>query len=455
MPLDVLLAAHDAGCWQVAMGQLNEQLDIEEEFFEDLRDRARLAERGRTRAQVLRPHTAQLARIVQAAEDPAVLAAAARLLGHAGDAAHVGVIRPLVDHEQSQVADAAAAAVAMLGQRDGFQRLAAIFDRSQPSWEENREARIASDRLETDALIGLACLGDDASVDLLGKTLLEDLRGLTVKTNDKGREYLDGRPRRTERITSLLGLCDNARAVRWLMEATRFYEEHEDVSRLADRLSLVQALLEYEEQTRELIAEQIAAADFSYIRAFKSNGHYDPYYVPAVHKMMLIEDKTAWTAHQGVTYLWNVGTPEALAVLQDAHAKQIHKDDARMTMRLCEALADLGDDRGLANAYEALVEIAVDTEPPADKDEKRVWEDRREWLEEGAEDILARVERSSIEEFVKSHRNVRKSAERKALIEFLWQLPETPEFIQPTLRQWKSANDSEIAEQAARLLERD
>jgi len=452
-PLETLQAADDAGCWKVALGILRERMKFREALLDD--PRAELEEDLKARAQVLQPHAKWLARIVPKIDDQTLLIDVVGLLGHAGDRGQVDVIGSLLNRSEREVADTAAAALGMLGQQDGFDRLRAVLDRQRPSWDDDRDAYMAYRRLETDVIIALGSIGDDRSVDLLGETLMNDLRRLRVKTNEKEREYLDGRPGRVQKITSILGIADNARAVRWLTDACRFYDEHEDVERLADRIPLVQSLLAYENQTRELIAEHIAKSDFAFIRAFKSNGHYDPYYVPAVHKMMLDPDKTAWTAHQGVSYLWNAGTPEALAVLRDAHEKRMHKDDARTNLYMCEALAALGDDRGLVDAFEALVELFQDTEPPAGEEQKQDWEYRRKWLDDGAKDVLKRARKSSIADFVESHADADQPAERRALIELLWQLPETPESIKMPLRRWQIENKGEIAEQASQLLQRD
>lgn len=214
----------------------------------------------------------------------------------------------------------------------------------------------------------------------------------------------------------------------------------------------------YESRTRDFIAAQIAAGHFAYIRSFKLDGHKNEYYVPAVHKMLLNPAVSAWTVHQGVTYLWNVGSPAALEVLQDAHAHGIQQGDARTWMLICEALAAVGDDRGVRDAFEAHVELFETSEPPADEDARKAWEHRREWLAEGAEDILSRAGRQSILEVVRSRLTSDRPAERRAVMELLWQLPATPESVQVALRQWRSEcdeEDSEFAQQLLRLLDRD
>jgi hypothetical protein len=213
--------------------------------------------------------------------------------------------------------------------------------------------------------------------------------------------------------------------------------------------------VQYEEKTRELVASQIAGGNFAYIRSFKLDDYYDPYYVPAVQKMLLNPDATAWTAHQGVTYLWNVGTPEALDVLRDAHTRGVHQDDTRTRMHICEALAALGDDRGLGDAFEVLTEAFEMTQPPTDKQQLKAWEDRREDLEDGAKGLLARISKPSIAEFVQARMQTERTAERRALIEFLWCLPETPRSIVPVLQEWQADGDDTLSDELDKLLERD
>ncbi len=436
-----LLTAEDPMCWRMGVAQLGDSLEIRKEFFEGDRDRARLIERKATRADLLRPHGDRLLRIVQQSDDPALLTEAVRQLGHAGDSPRADAVRPLLTHAAPQVADAAAVALGMLGNNDGLDRLREILNRPRPSPDQAR----AHDRLDTDALIALATLGDDASIGLLGKTLLADLNALTVKT-ENDRQSVEGRSERAKRIISLLGLHDQPRAVPHLVAAVQYFDVHPDVAELFDQSPLAEALWRHEPEAREALAAQVAMGDYAYIRVLGK----EPFYLPAVRKALLDPARPAGAAYEGIGYLWNLGTPEALSVLRDAYAQRVQRNDPRTHLHLCEALAALGDDRGMPDAYQALVEFFESGAAQGDKEQ----EYRRKWLDRGAKRVLDHVQRSSIVEFVGAKSDAATVAERQALVELLWRLPETPQSLVPVLQRWRNDTNTELAKQASSLLER-
>jgi hypothetical protein len=311
--------------------------------------------------------------------------------------------------------------------------------------------RSSHEALELDALIAILTIGDEAAIDLLGKTLARDLDTLAVKTDDKGRQSLDGRQDRAQRIISLLGLHQHERAVPPLVVATRFLDEHPEIAKLFEQERLAEALLQHKEAAREIIAQQVEQGDYLYLRLLRK----DPYYLPSVRKLIFAPETSAGLVYASIRYLWNVGTPEALATLREVYEKQIQRDDPRTHFELCQALAALGDDRGLTDAYDALTELYQNQQPPQEKETQDAWKDRRKSLEEGAKRVLDRVQRGSIENFVKTKSDSANAAQRRALIELLWRLPETPKSIVPALEGWKNEANTELSQEIARLLERE
>lgn len=455
VPLEQLLSADDDACRKQGLQQLSGKLRLDKEFFDDQRNRDRLDERGLSRKKLLAPHVENIARISQQASDKVVLVEALRLLGHAGVQKHVNTVKAQLSHTSDPVADTAAIAAAMLGDASGFDRLRSIFARRRPSGADEQAARRAFDRLEIDAVIALASLREMRSIKLLGEVLEGDLHSLGLATHEKGHVYLTGRQDRIKRVVQVLGYCENEAAVPALLNTIEFFDEHPEIAEVFVQLPLVEALMNYDSKTRDAISSQISQGNYAYVRALKLNAAKTPHYVTAVREMVLLPDTDAWTAWQGVRYLWNVGSPEAVDVLRESYEKEVHKDDLRTRFTICEALADLGDDRGVRDAFEALTELHSMTDAPTEKDALRMWEDRREALEEGAEGIFGRASQKSLVKLIQSKLDTDEATQRRAVIETLWYVPETPTSVLPAIRRWQDDTNASLSEEITKLLDRE
>jgi len=455
IPLEQLLTADDDACRQFGLRQLGSRLDLDREYFGTLWHRTRLRERRGDRKHVLRPYVKDLVRIVQQADDATVLAHALLLLGHAGVQQQLDVVRQKLTHPNALVVDAASVASAMLGSPENFARLGAVLDRPQPSWDTEREARRMYDLIETDVLIALATIGDDRSVKLLGETLQRDLHSLSVSIDEKGRRYLEGRSDRAEHVASALGLSHNESAAVWLIDAAKFLVDHPELDALFDQDSLAESLLQNEKETHDFFASQIEHGNYAYVRALETDGRERESYLPAVRKMLLAADTTPGTGYQGVNYLWNVGSPEALEILRAVYAQEVFREDTRTRLRICEALAALGDDRGLRDAFEALTERFKTDDAPTNERRLKAWQRRKDNLADWTEGILERVSQSSIAEFAIAHVDALEPGERRAMVELLWYLPDTPEPILPALRSWQANADASLQKELTKLLERE
>lgn len=111
--------------------------------------------------------------------------------------------------------------------------------------------------------------------------------------------------------------------------------------------------------------------------------------------------------------------------------------------------------RGAPDAFEALTELYSMTNPPTNKTELKAWEDRREDLEEGAEDILPRFSQESLVKLIESKLSTDKPTQRRAVIETPWYVTKTPASVLSKLREWQDSSGASFSAEIAKLLNRE
>jgi hypothetical protein len=264
-----------------------------------------------------------------------------------------------------------------------------------------------------------------------------------------------GRVDRVDDVCKRLRRTDNRCAVYWLTAAVDLVAARPDLSENFERSELARSMLKFKEQTSDRIATELETGKAPAAWAYALRENRDPFFIPAVRKLFQRKDAPTYAKYSGVRYLWNVGVPEAVNVLQEAYNRGMMRDEPHHWLRLCEAWATSGDGRGLADAYEILVALKRPAQPPADENDRRKWEtDRRHRLGE-AEDVFGRASQKILTEFVVRKSQGSSPPERQIVLQLLWRLPELPAQFAAVVPQWAKSADHDVAEIAARLLERD
>jgi hypothetical protein len=156
-----------------------------------------------------------------------------------------------------------------------------------------------------------------------------------------------------------------------------------------------------------------------------------------------------------VRYLWNLGSPAAIEAMREAYDGKVMRTEPRLWMGLCEALAAMGDGRGLPGAFEVLLDLKQPADPPLDERKRRNWEHERDRRKQDAEAVFGRASKEVLEEFLNRKTKVVSPAEQQIVVLLLWRLPELPKPFAPVVRAWANTGDPQVVEKARRLLDRD
>ena len=461
-PFDIvtLLASPDEGCQRIGLTELGRwetNESIQKEFLGDRLDQRRVGDGPYSRRTLLRPHAEALIRIVREASAADVKAGAARFLAYSEVEGAAGLLKPLAGVPAAEVRDAVAVGLTFLGHGEYLDRLRSILKGEVPPGKTDAEiaAWRSFHRVEEDTLISLTQCGSDAAIDLLGETLLDDLKNLRPTTDEKRQTRLEGRLDRVTDICKHLGRTDNRRAVHWLTAAADLIAARRDLSEHFEQTELARSMLKFQEQMRDRIVTELETGKAPAAWAYALQKSRDPYFVPAVRKLLERKDVPTYSMYSGVLYLWNVRSPEAVNVLKEAYDRGNMRDDARQWLRLCEALAAKGDGRGLADAYEHLVGLKRPADPPVAEQEFRDWTSARDNRQREAEAVFQRASKSILTEFLLRKIQVGSPPEQRVVLELLWSLPELPEPFRGIVSQWSKSADAQVAELAGRLLKRD
>ena len=344
-----------------------------------------------------------------------------------------------------------------MGRGEYLDRLRAILKNNVPLGKTPAEitAWKSFHRVESDTLIALVQCDSVAAVDLLGETLLGDLKNLRPVTDEKKHISLEGRLDRVNEVCKLLRNAENRRAVHWLTAAVDLIADRRDLSEHFEQSDLARSMLKFREETRDRIASELASGTAPAAWAYALEKNNDPYFIPAVQKLFERKDVPIHAMHSGVQYLWNVGTPEAIGALKGAYDRGLTRAEPRLWLRLCEALAANGDGRGLGDAFGIMVDLKRSAQPPALEQERRSWENARDNGLREAEAVFGRAPKQVLADFLLRKTEVVSTAERQIVLQLLWKLPEVPKPFTAVLEQWAKNADQEVAEMAARLLKRD
>ncbi|MCA9049138.1 MAG: HEAT repeat domain-containing protein [Planctomycetaceae bacterium] len=474
VPTETLLAADDPKCREVAVQRLNNKLAdkiIEKELFGDERDRKRAIERKQTRRDLLLPYVDGLVQVIQSEAPATMRRDAVRLLGHSGDRTQVPVLLPLLESSEETIRDAAAVALAMLGNDAGFARLefilntasAAIDDfhqtaqRSDPDWQQKRNVWISQSQTEQDVLIALVALKSEPATEVLGRTLTSDLKSLTVATDEKGQPYLEGRGARLSKIIALSREA-SADIVPWLASAVDFLNQHAEIAAVREKswwnrdVSLADALLAHEDAAQDVIAQQIRRLDLSFVYAIKEGRN--PWYIPAVREMLFNPAVESWTWQKGVEYLWNVGTPEAVALLKQLYD---HKgpEDYQARMMLCQALVHFQDDRGLQEALRVMAESFEDSVPPTDAGEAKAQKKLTDRKRQQSQYVFRKASDEMITAVALSHADASDTGTQRAILSVLRTANLLPESLIATIKRWAASDHEKLRTEARDLLNRE
>jgi hypothetical protein len=251
-----------------------------------------------------------------------------------------------------------------------------------------------------------------------------------------------------------VGRTGNARSVRWLTLALDLIARRPDLAEHFDQSELARAMLKFAEQTKARIAAELETGRAAATWAYVLQDIRDPFFIPAVRKLFERKGVPSYAMYHGVQYLWNVGSPEALGVLGAAYDLGILRDEPQFQLRLCEALAALGDGRGLADAYQVLVALNRPATLPSDEQKRREWENDRDRRLREAEAVFERASKEIFAEFLARKADAPATEEHLVVLRLLWRLPEIPTPLAAKVTKWARGTDQQLAEQARRLLER-
>ena len=405
----------------------------------------------------MRPHAELLIRIVREPGAADVRASAARFLAYSEIEGATGVLLSLIGDASTQVKDAVAIGLTFLGRGEFRDVLRSILNRkvSQGKTEAELTVRRSFHRIEDDALIALAHDDSSGAVDLLGVTLLSDLKNLKPATDETQQANLEGRLDRITKVSTFMGRTDNPRAVHWLITAVDLIVGRPDLSAHFDQSELAHSMLKFKEQTRDRIATELTTGNHpaAWVHALQKSR--DPYFVPAVHSLFQRKDVPTYVFYYGVLYLWNVGSPDATGVLREAYDSGLMRAEPWHWLRLCEALVANGDGRGLADAYGILVGLKRPAQPPDAEKERRDWQSARDERQREAEAVFGRASKKILTEFLLGKTEVEESPDQKVVLQLLWKLPDLPQPFTDVVGRWKKSADPQVAEMAGKLLKRD
>ena len=457
--IGTLLTAPDEVCRRTglaALGRWETDRRIRAEFLGDRIDDRRIDDGPYSRRTLLKPHAEALVRILQEPGAADVRTSAARFLAYSEAEKAVGLLAPLAMDSSTQVADTVAVGLTFLGRAGYLDRLRSLLKREVllgTTQAENDSWR-SFHQLESDALIALARCDSRATIDLLGETLLADLKNLRPKTDEKQQTSLEGRLDRAADVCTLLGRTDNSRAAHWLTAAVDLIAERPDLSQHFDRNNLAHSMLKFKEQTRERIATELATGSDPAAWAYVVKESRTPYFVPAIRALCQRKDAPAHAAYCGFLYLWNVGTPAAIDGLRDAYTNGITRAEPRHWLRLCEALAAMGDGRGLTDAFDVLVGLKRPAQPPGDEKERWDWEHARDERESEADAVFKQASPTILTELLLRKTQVDSSPERRVVLQLVERLPDLPAPFATVLPQWAKSTDAQVVEAVKRLLDR-
>lgn len=427
VPLESLFKATDPQCHEIAVERLTKKIyreTIQEEWFEQPFKRERLITRHAASQHILEPYVMWLKKLYLESDKRSLRSATALLLGHAGDTTAAEQLLPSAESNEQ-----AAVALAMLGNEAGMQIVERVI------------ARDKNDDLETDALIGLLKLNTEASIELLGKTLMQDLKEMTASVGEKGTREAIGRDDRALRITRLLAYADE-RSVPWVLEATEFLDSNPDIAEVFDRSGLSAAMMKHGAAPKEKIVRMLREQNVYWIGTMRDNR--DPYFMDAILELLQDPKTDAWAYEQGVRYLWNLQSPKAIESLQELIRKP-EPTDAIARLALCEALCYFDKDEGLRECHRLL---AAELRRGADLDAK---EERK--LQKKINAVLGRSSVEMLQRVATEQLGATDASDRRATLMLLERVRDLEPAIESGLKVWLESDDVTVREATQKTLE--
>ncbi|MEZ6040957.1 MAG: hypothetical protein R3C20_10650 [Planctomycetaceae bacterium] len=161
-----------------------------------------------------------------------------------------------------------------------------------------------------------------------------------------------------------------------------------------------------------------------------------------------------WTWQKGVEYLWNVGTPEAVALLKQRYD---HKgpDDDQARMLLCQALIGFKDDRGLPEALRLMAETFEDSVPPTDAGEARAQNKLTDRKRQQSQYVFRNATDEMITAVALGHGDTRNTAMQRAILSILRTSNIFPEGLAATVQRWAQSDHHNLRTEARDLLSRE
>lgn len=450
-----LLASPDEGCRRAGLATLATsafERSIHSAYLNDWYwyERRLTDDEPEFRTTHLQPHAESLAQIVKTTTAADLKVSAARLLAYSEAKGAASVLAPLVQDPAQEVREAAAIGLTFLGNNEHLDVLRTILGRPAAKGSPR-----SSTRLERDAVTALGHQHSDAAVDLLGETLLADLTALHPVPVADGRTELQGRLNQARAVASLLGASGNERSVRWLTSAVDLVNRRPELADHFEPSALAWAMLQFENQTRDRIVAAIetgkAPNAWVYVLAHQ-NSKND--YVEAVRTMLRRPDLPPGAASTAMSYLRNLDSPDALAALAEMYDRGMLNDHIESRLKLGEALAARGDGRGMADAYQVLVDLESTSQPPADR-EHRTQRLQRSDRQKQAEAVFEQASPAILAPFLVSKSETASTEAQRVILRLLWKLPELPEPFASLIPRWSTLPDLQVAELARRLRDRD
>jgi hypothetical protein len=250
----------------------------------------------------------------------------------------------------------------------------------------------------------------------------------------------------------LMGALEDPRYAPILAEAVKLLENRDDLRGRYSASELLAAVLRYGDQAHDLLDQRIRRGDAATLYALESSR--DEHYLPAIRTLLDAEpDADIWDS--AVDYLWNIDSPAAVDLLREAYDRGAPRGERRETvrMKMAAALAHRGDNRGLSEALNVLIDLAADSQPPTDKEAREAWEDERDDRRGDALNVFERAETPATVALLTAQAVQDDATIRVALLDILEHMSELPDALRSHIERWASDASSEaISLRATRLL---
>ncbi len=376
------------------------------------------------------PHRERLRRLLATWSDPEVLGGCMLLLAPMVQPDEAERFRPFLAHESDYVKDAAAVAMAMLGDPAGVDRLPAIFQRS-PSNSKSYSHPVdgyGQRLLRAECLEAMSRLATPEMVEFLGQRLI-DVIDEARRTSSWGENAWN--------LARFLANTGRPEAGPWLIRVLDLRDDLDDA--IAGGL----ASASREAWALEVFNAGIQRGRRHLIEAAPG----DPALIPAVAQWLLSATGSESPKGEAVLLLSRMEDGKGLPKLQELFERCRGGDDVNLRLLLCRQLMQAGDLRAVEDGLNGIVDAARDS--GGSRPYWPIWDLLNAALDEGRKP-LPREMTAGIGRRLRSSDVI----EVRVMLDMIEPMVVVPDELRPALRQLSDHADPDIAQRAQALAER-